>query len=409
MSDSEHAHFAYIDAVRGLAFLAVLSVHVALSVGQFFGRNVLAQGGYGVQLFFLASAITLCHSMAARQQRDKFPTGYFYLRRLFRIAPLFWLAMAFYWTFPGVMPRFWVSQWAPVGVRPWYFALTAIFFHGWHPFTFNSIVPGGWSIAVEMTFYVFFPMLFLLLGLSLRRTVIGVLCGMFCLKPMIYVGLWFCQHLYTGIPDNVSGFFAGGWFPSQLPIFLIGFLAYHVTCNGTVKRIVQKRFWANSLLCFCAMGLLSFLRANSSFIPTSIWIVLSFCGCVVAMSGGSIPWLINPALRYLGKISYSCYLVHFAALGLTLRLFGIHLTAGSTFFETGHSLSNLLLFCSIFASTLLLTVMISTVTLHLIETPGIGLGRRLIEWITASFGKSVDESILHRVATKSYIEKAANE
>ena len=34
---------------------------------------------------------------------------------------------------------------------------TAFFLHGLHPEAINSVIPGGWSIAVEMTFYLFFP------------------------------------------------------------------------------------------------------------------------------------------------------------------------------------------------------------------------------------------------------------
>ena len=56
----EPERFAYIDAVRGLAFLAVLCAHIAMSVNVP-GRVILMGGMFGVQLFFLASAITLCY------------------------------------------------------------------------------------------------------------------------------------------------------------------------------------------------------------------------------------------------------------------------------------------------------------------------------------------------------------
>jgi peptidoglycan/LPS O-acetylase OafA/YrhL len=115
VSKSEPTHYAYIDAIRGIAFLSVLVSHGAISVGHFYATNLLSQGVFGVQLFFLASAITLCHSMHERQKVDKFPVFYFYLRRLFRIAPLFWIALAFYWIFPQVMPTYWLSQRAPSG------------------------------------------------------------------------------------------------------------------------------------------------------------------------------------------------------------------------------------------------------------------------------------------------------
>jgi peptidoglycan/LPS O-acetylase OafA/YrhL len=380
----EPSHFAYIDAVRGLAFLAVLTIHAALTVGHFYGRTLFDQGSYGVQLFFLASAITLCHSMSARQKIDKFPVFYFYLRRLFRIAPMFWIAMVFYWTCPTIMPTFWLSQFAPFGVHPSYFVLTALFLHGWHPYTFNSIVPGGWSIAVEMTFYAIFPFIFRLLGLSLKKTIVTVLIAILYIKIMGHILPQLRCYFIAGIPDNIWDFFTCFWFPTQLPVFLIGFLAYHLLSNDSIKALVKNRFWAACLLCFCAMLLLSFLRGSSGFVPNYLLIVLTLAAIIIVISGGSLPWLVNPPICYIGKISYSCYLVHGAALGITLKLLGIHLTADSTFFDTGHSLSNLLLFAKIIIITLILTVSISTLTLHLIENPGIALGRKIIHRISVS-------------------------
>jgi peptidoglycan/LPS O-acetylase OafA/YrhL len=381
LNRQEPSHFAFIDAVRGLAFLSVLTLHSALSVGPFYGRNVLAQGGYGVQLFFLASAITLCFSMASRQNIDKYPVLYFFVRRLFRIAPLFWLAILFYWIFPGVMPSFWLSQWAPDGVRPAYFALTALFLHGWHPYTFNSIVPGGWSIAVEMTFYLFFPFLFRFLSGSLKRTVIMLLAAVFCLKIGEHIFPHLRHYLFPGVPANVWGFFINLWFPSQLPVFLVGFLACEILRDDSVKRVVKDRFWALFLFLSCAMLLLSILRGESGFLPNLILVVLILAAMIIVMSGGATPWLVNPLVCYIGKISYSCYLVHFGALGLTLKMFHVHLSANLTSFDSGHSVLNFLAFAKILAITLVLTVVVSTVTLHLIENPGIALGRRIIRSI----------------------------
>jgi peptidoglycan/LPS O-acetylase OafA/YrhL len=110
-------------------------------------------------------------------------------------------------------------------------------------------------------------------------------------------------------------------------------------------------------------------------------VVLTFAGIIVAMSGEKLWWLTNPVIRYIGKISYSCYLVHFAALGITLRLFGIHLTNEMQSFDTGHAFSNLLLFGKIGIVVLCLTVIFSTLTLHLIENPGIALGKKLMKKI----------------------------
>lgn len=393
-SGREPRHFGYIDAVRGLAFLAVLTLHASLSTGPFPGRDLL-QGGFGVQLFFLASAITLCNSMAAREKNDRFPVFYFYLRRLFRIAPLFWCGMVFYWVFPNVMPAFWLGQWAPQGVHPSYFVLTALFLHGWLPYSFNSIVPGGWSIAVEMTFYVFFPFLFRWLNTS-KKAVAVVLVSIIYLKILVHVDSMnphsvYAQlraHFYPGVPDFIWDFFASLWFPAQLPVFLVGFLAYYLLKNDSIKKFANDSFWAICLFCFSIFVLIDLFRGGSHFIPSLILVVLAFVGIIVAISGERLWWVTNSVIRYIGKISYSCYLVHFAALGMTLKFFGIHLTSEMQSFDTGHHFSNLLLFGKVFAVALCLTLVFSTLTLHLIENPGIALGKKLIQRINSLFGRT---------------------
>jgi peptidoglycan/LPS O-acetylase OafA/YrhL len=391
---NEPRHFAYLDAVRGFAFLSVILLHAGLCVGPFPGSAFLLEGGYGVQLFFLASAITLCQSMSARNKVDRFPVGFFYLRRLFRIAPLFWTAMACYWIFPSVMPAFWQAQWAPLGVRPSYFFLTAIFLHGWHPYTFNSIVPGGWSIAVEMTFYIFFPLVFYFVN-SLKRAVIAVLLGLFYLKFMVHTGPSFDsvipylrRHFLAGVPENISGFFLGLWFPMQLPVFLVGFLTYYFLGNALIKRAVRSKFWAWSLLISCGVALLNCFMSEGGFVPTLFCVALVLAGVIIAFSGGAIPLLVNPVICFVGRISYSCYLVHFAALGITLKLLGVHLTEASPSFDAGGAWPNCLFFFKLLVASVLLTIMVATLTFHFIEKPGIALGRKIIQKIIAHSSQS---------------------
>ena len=104
-------------------------------------------------------------------------------------------------------------------------------------------------------------------------------------------------------------------------------------------------------------------------------------GIILALSGQTMPLLINAWLRYLGKISYSCYLIHFLVLSLVLQYFEIDITR-SPFVHIDNNLSsllNFLVYIKIMIVTLFLTVAISTLTLYLVENPGIALGRRLVD------------------------------
>jgi peptidoglycan/LPS O-acetylase OafA/YrhL len=157
MSGNNIKKYDYIDALRGIAIALVVIVHASQSVKPLSDvlMRVMTEGARGVQLFYIASAITLCMSWSARREGDLRPVRDFYLRRIFRIAPMFYLAIALFLFLNGTA----ASYFAPNGISWWFVPVTALFLHGFHPETINSVVPGGWSVAVEMTFYLIFPLL----------------------------------------------------------------------------------------------------------------------------------------------------------------------------------------------------------------------------------------------------------
>jgi exopolysaccharide production protein ExoZ len=70
---------------------------------------------------------------------------------------MFWLAIPIYYFVYGMGSAYF----APNGIELHTVIMTATFTHGFWPDTISSLVHGGWSIAVEMTFYLFFPLIFL--------------------------------------------------------------------------------------------------------------------------------------------------------------------------------------------------------------------------------------------------------
>src|SRR5688500_8464276 len=87
----------FIDSLRGLAALYVLILHIAL-VPDFKPtipvclNSLVLNGGTGVTLFFVISAFTLCLTLEGRTSNNK-EIAYFYLRRILRIVPLYYLWM----------------------------------------------------------------------------------------------------------------------------------------------------------------------------------------------------------------------------------------------------------------------------------------------------------------------------
>lgn len=89
----------YIDALRGLAILGVIMVHTnqyGRSIGPNIFAKITAMGERGVQLFYLASAFTLFLSFKNRSRKEIFPIRNFFIRRFFRIAPMYYMGIFYY-------------------------------------------------------------------------------------------------------------------------------------------------------------------------------------------------------------------------------------------------------------------------------------------------------------------------
>ena len=78
-----------IDVLRGIARLMVIAVHAShgLKGSDSLLRTIFGFGGFGVQLFFVASAMTLCMSLENNYGKPRWLIKYA-ARRYFRIAPM---------------------------------------------------------------------------------------------------------------------------------------------------------------------------------------------------------------------------------------------------------------------------------------------------------------------------------
>src|SRR5262249_14464866 len=89
---------AYVDGLRGVAVLMVFMIHCGSpalrSLGEY-GNLLVSHGRYGVAVFFVVSAYTLCLSMAPALDGEGISWNAYLIRRFFRIAPLYWVTLAF--------------------------------------------------------------------------------------------------------------------------------------------------------------------------------------------------------------------------------------------------------------------------------------------------------------------------
>lgn len=359
MKSSRIIKYDYIDALRGYAILGVVALHSYFWVMPSSGilARIAREGGMGVQLFFIASALTLFMSIRLREQAEAQPWLAFYIRRFFRIAPMFYLAIIVYWGSVNT------QYWAPNGTEWWHVLLTVGFMHGWHPETINSVVPGGWTIAVEMTFYLCIPFLFHKLR-SVQATIAALLLSLMITTILSRGAEYVFAPLYPQSQQYLVSFFAESWFFSQLPVFIIGILVYHVTFI-----FPHRDAKAGILLLMLAMYLFAAFLGVETFanlLPHHVMYSLALAVFALSLHFHPAKILVNPIIVLIGKLSFSIYLVHFMVLHYLKEFL-----AGELLGNTG--------FLVAFLLVITISSCISFFTHKYIELPGMALGKRLIQ------------------------------
>jgi exopolysaccharide production protein ExoZ len=294
-----------LDTCRGIAILMVIGFHASITYPSFpWVNRCLQLGNLGVQLFFLVSAVTMSFMWEQRQDETDRQLK-FYIRRVARIAPLFWFAIIFYTLLWGTAP----SARAPEGLRPVDFVLTALFLHPFSPSAINTVVPGGWSIGIEMAFYAIFP---LLAGLHPNRLLTLALAAYVLLGLL---GTTIAQHFGNGEPFALFLYYS---MLTQIPIFPIGMFIYSVALR-------EDKFKMRNLVALVILWLTIAFIAKYEFGLTSrpvLWTQIVVLSLVV---WGALRWRLgHGVLAYIGRLSYSMYLFHFAVLYFLERSFTYH-------------------------------------------------------------------------------------
>jgi peptidoglycan/LPS O-acetylase OafA/YrhL len=290
----------FVDQMRGLAILLVIAVHYSQVFAQVAIRNLGLPGQLGVQLFFIASAFTLCRSADSRRD-EAHPVRNFYLRRYFRIAPLYYLGIVLYTAI------FWADArgafYTPVNI-----AANVLFVHGLVPAANNTIVPGGWTIGAEMLFYLIFPWLYGAIEAAWRRWGNRALLAAVGVSLAVMLGWHFGWHAVQGrwIGNTDFGYSA---LPGQLPVFVLGIAYYLWAWRGGAfaPRPWRDALAALALLAVCAWILVWRQRPL-------LGVVSTIAGIAAVFAANWLRGLARPSgwLGAVGKVSYSLYIIHFA-------------------------------------------------------------------------------------------------
>ncbi|WP_299454807.1 acyltransferase [uncultured Microscilla sp.] len=350
----------YIDALRGIAILGVMAVHTGHSGYNKYPvafSNLIDQGAKGVQLFFVVSAFTLFLSYKTREKKETHTARNFFIRRFFRIAPLYYMGIVYYLLQDGFDPRFWLGNDHPISLPN--IASNFVFAHGINPYWMLGVVPGGWSITVEMTFYLCIPWLIARIrslnqavGFTMWSLLFSLALNSLLLAyPLIDNSTLWANYLYL-------------YFPNQLPVFGFGIIAYFLIIRQDFQI---STFYLGSL----AMLVLSHLVWHP-VIPEHVLFGWGFFLLVIALSRCEYSIFVNQLTRFLGKISYSAYLIHFAVIHwLTIFHWANPLPHNTPLWAMLNYTLRLLLVVGI-------TSVLGWASLRLIEQPAQKLGRWLI-------------------------------
>ena len=351
-----------VDSLRGIAILMVVFAHTAGWVVPTapWLKQVAEVGPRGVQLFYVVSAFSLFLSYANRKADGDFSYGAYFIRRLARIAPMFWIAVALNVAIYGLAPRYW----APHGLTWSDVALTVFFANGFKPDAITSVVPGGWSVAVETSFYLLLPIFFA----TVRSMRGAIAAAAICLIAGTFACEWYVATYQADYPEATKwlpyAFAWGLWLPSQLPVFALGIVLFYL--RGTIPQSRSTTvFW---------LALAVYLLAASARAPADGFTRIHVTAAVglmflsLAVMNGDIRVLNNRALQLIGKVSFSIYLLHMTILSIAHKLAE---RAGIS--ETGN-----LRFLAAYCVIVLVCVAVSYCAYRLVELPGMRLGSKLV-------------------------------
>ncbi|MDD2320700.1 MAG: acyltransferase [Geobacteraceae bacterium] len=333
-------YFFGLDAFRAIAATLVILGHVELVKKSEGYPNIydnlpffMSQGSLAVTFFFVLSGFLITYLLLI--EKDKHGTisiHSFYLRRIFRIWPLYFLL-----TFIGFCFLFLSHGIGTKNLQSFYFYLAVLPNLASQP---NPLAYQSWSIGVEEQFYIFWPWLFFLSNRKLFRYMTLIIPAIYGIRALPFL------LLKIGFIDTrnflfcLNNFFDTARFDNMA---IGGILAF---CMHTNKIYLPIKYRYLMYLLTCC---LLCLKVNFSFglqnIIYSVIFALNIYYIIQTTTAES--WLESSFLKYLGKVSYGIYMWHLVAIFLILSLL-------KNFFSFHNKIDNLILhFSAIFLSYIL--------------------------------------------------------
>jgi peptidoglycan/LPS O-acetylase OafA/YrhL len=284
-----------IQYLRGVAALMIVFDHLGLPLARLGLAMSWPEGlRHGVDLFFVISGFI----MVIATRDPGLSPGTFLLRRVLRIAPLYYALTGFlllvFALRPGVLQSF-VFEWPHVLGS---FAFWPVL----HPVTGKAepvLIP-GWTLQYEMFFYLLFA-----LAMPAGRW-----------SPLLLAAMFLAL---VGLGQAFEGGTAFAFFTAPIILqFLMGVALGHAHERGWLTPGPAGRRWRGAVLAGAALALVALVFAPPALpgpwatLGSGALACLVVAGLVWLERAGSMPdW---PGLLLVGDASYAIYLAHPAVL-----------------------------------------------------------------------------------------------
>lgn len=360
-------YFSGINGFRFLAALAVIITHIELLKGVFGFKSywsnpiIFNLGGMGVYFFFVLSGFLITYLLLEeKKQFNTIEIKQFYIRRILRIWPLYYLIVLIGFF---ILPKLELFQ-IPYLENSFHenFSFNLLLYIFILPNLAFSLFPAVpnigqvWSIGVEEQFYIIWPWI-----VSKSKHIV---------KTLIYIisGLIIVKLLVLGLGKFYSG---ANWY-NPLKLFLAmskfecmaigGIGAYLLFSSSNVLKIIYNKY----IFILSVILIPTLIYVTPNYIQDGIHIVYSILFLVIILNvsyNSQNNNFENKVLNYLGKISYGIYMYHFLIIPIVIKLIKHNI----------HIESEWILNIIIYLSTIVLTITISGLSYRFFELPFIRL------------------------------------
>lgn len=308
--NEERIYFPELDGLRFLAFILVFIHHQSLFGNILYISKIKGYGWVGVDLFFALSAFLFTKLLTAEYYKThSISFKKFYLRRIFRIWPLYFVFIGFavsYFIFYSngeLSKNIYLRIFGLVAFSDNIF--TAL--KGYNPLPYTSHL---WTIAYEEQFYVFIPLvIWLLVRASAKTKVISLISVL-----LIFFGI---RHalIVMNIPHPAIWVLPVTHFESIIFGIVVGFGGF----DFLLKVFKPLTLGMISILFITIVCILPSVNVISSWLHVSYLCVGIFTSLVLFSVLKSDILKTVFSLRvfvFLGKRSYGLYVYHLLGNGV---------------------------------------------------------------------------------------------